>query len=108
MRPSLDFAAGASGVCARTANRALPIRGSELVIRRAGRTLLDGIDLTIAPGPLTVIMGPNGAGKSLLLRVLSVLVRPDSGSVTWAGTAPDRRRAPRLGFVFQKPVMLRR
>ena len=53
-------------------------------------------------------MGPNGAGKSLLLRVLAALIEPDDGAVSWAGTAPSRRRAPRLGFVFQKPVMLRR
>lgn len=108
MRPSLDFAAGAAGAGDRPTQLALPIRGAELAIHRAGRPLLDGVDLTIAPGPLTVIMGPNGAGKSLLLRVLAALIRPDAGSVSWAGTAPDRRRAPRIGFVFQKPVMLRR
>jgi tungstate transport system ATP-binding protein len=28
--------------------------------------------------------------------------------VTWAGTAPDRGRALRIGFVFQRPVLLRR
>lgn len=86
----------------------LPVRGSGLVIRRAGRALLDGIDIAIEPGPLTVIMGPNGAGKSLLLRALAALLPVDAGLVTWAGSAPDRGRAPKLGFVFQKPVMLRR
>lgn len=86
----------------------LPLRGSGLSLRRGGRALLDRVDLVIEPGPLTVIMGPNGAGKSLLLRVLATLIAPDEGLVTWAGTLPDRARAPRLGFVFQKPVMLRR
>jgi tungstate transport system ATP-binding protein len=28
--------------------------------------------------------------------------------VTWAGTPPDRRRAPKIGFVFQRPIHLRR
>lgn len=106
MRPSLEFATGAAGE--EPAERVLPIRGSGISIRRAGRTLLDGVDLTIESGPLTVIMGPNGAGKSLLLRVLAALIEPDDGSVTWAGSTPGRRRATRLGFVFQKPVMLRR
>lgn len=92
----------------RSADQVLPVRGVGLTIRRGGRALLDGVDIAIEPGPLTVIMGPNGAGKSLLLRVLANLVQPDSGLVTWGGTVPNRARAPRLGFVFQKPVMLRR
>lgn len=86
----------------------LPLRGTGLTIRRGGRALLDRVDITVEKGPLTVIMGPNGAGKSLLLRALATLIRPDEGFVTWAGSLPDRTRAPRLGFVFQKPVMLRR
>jgi tungstate transport system ATP-binding protein len=86
----------------------LPIDARQVVVARAGRVLLDGIDLRIDGAGLTVILGPNGAGKTLLLRVLANLVRPDSGTVRWANTAPDRGRAPRIGFVFQKPVMLRR
>lgn len=86
----------------------LPIVGSGLSVRRDGRTLLAAVDLTIEAGPLTVLMGPNGAGKSLLLRVLAALIPADSGRVTWAGALPTRALAPHLGFVFQKPVLLRR
>lgn len=86
----------------------LPVRGTGLVLRRGGRALLDGVDIAIEPGPLTVIMGPNGAGKSLLLRVLAALIAPDAGQVTWGAALPGRTRATRLGFVFQKPVLLRR
>jgi tungstate transport system ATP-binding protein len=70
--------------------------------------LLDGVDISIDGAGLTVILGPNGAGKTLLLRVLANLIAPDSGTVRWADAPPDRSRAPRIGFVFQKPVMLRR
>ena len=86
----------------------LPVEGRGLVFRRNGRALIDGVDLTIEAGPLTVLMGPNGAGKSLLLRVLAGLLAPDAGTVSWAGRAPGRNRALGLGFVFQKPVLLRR
>ncbi len=55
-----------------------------------------------------MLIGPNGAGKSVLVRVLAGLVEPTAGSVTWAGMPPDRRRAPKIGFVFQRPVHLRR
>jgi len=86
----------------------LPIAGAGLVVRRGGRTLIDGIDIAFEGHGLTVVLGANGAGKSLLLRLLAGLVMPDGGAVTWAGSAPDRRHAPFVGFVFQRPVMLRR
>jgi tungstate transport system ATP-binding protein len=86
----------------------LPILGEGLVLERGGRRILDHIDVEIGGGGTLVLIGPNGAGKSLLVRVLAGLVIPSSGRVTWGGTAPDRRRATRIGFVFQRPVLLRR
>lgn len=87
----------------------LPIVGENLCLSREGRTLLDSVTLTVGHGGgATVIIGPNGAGKSLLIRVLAGLVVPESGQVRWAGTPPDRARARRIGFVLQRPVLLRR
>lgn len=86
----------------------LPIRAEALRVARAGRILLDIDGFVLDGSGVTVVMGPNGAGKSLFLRVLAGLLPADAGAVTWAGEKPDRRRAPRLGFVFQKPVLLRR
>jgi len=86
----------------------LPLAGEGLVVVRGGRRLLDGIDVEIDGHGLTTILGPNGAGKTLLLRVLAGLMTPDQGRVLWGGQRPDRARFPRLGFVFQKPVLLRR
>src|SRR5262245_39496578 len=86
----------------------LPIRGEGLTVERSGRRILDAVDIEIGGGGTLVLMGPNGAGKSVLVRVLAGLVEPTAGRVAWAGTPPDRRRAPKLGFVFQRPVHLRR
>ena len=86
----------------------LPIRGAGLVFERGGRRILDDIDIEVGGTGTLVLIGPNGAGKSLLVRVLAGLVEPTAGEVTWAGAAPDRRRASRIGFVFQRPVHLRR
>jgi phospholipid/cholesterol/gamma-HCH transport system ATP-binding protein len=47
----------------------------------AHRAVLDGIDLSVAPGESLVIVGPSGTGKSVLLKHLIGLVRPDSGRV---------------------------
>jgi tungstate transport system ATP-binding protein len=89
-------------------SRVLPVAASGLAFARDGRRLLDVAELAFSGTGTTVVLGPNGAGKSLLLRVLAGLVRPDAGEVTWAGRPPDRARAPRLGFVLQRPVLLRR
>ena len=86
----------------------LPLACEEVTVSRSGRVLLDRVSVSVNGTGLTVIMGPNGAGKTLLFRVLCNLTSPDSGSVHWGGSLPDRARAPKLGVVFQKPVLLRR
>jgi sulfonate transport system ATP-binding protein len=51
-------------------------------VRRFGeRTVLDGLDLSIADEELVVLLGPSGCGKSTLLRLLAGLDRPDEGRV---------------------------
>jgi putative ABC transport system ATP-binding protein len=71
-------------------------------------TILDGVDLTIAPGVLTVVAGPSGSGKSTLLRLCNRLEVPTSGRVLLDDVALDeldplalRRRA---AMVFQRAV----
>jgi tungstate transport system ATP-binding protein len=86
----------------------LPICGEGLAFERGGRRILDRLDVEIAGSGTLVLVGPNGAGKSVLVRVLAGLLSPTEGRVAWAGTPPDRRRAPKIGFVFQRPVLLRR
>jgi tungstate transport system ATP-binding protein len=94
---------------ARSGSAILPISGEGLIVERGERHIIErlGIEVGGAPGTL-VIMGPNGAGKSVLVRVLAGLIQPTAGRVAWAGTPPDRARAPKIGFVFQRPVHLRR
>lgn len=60
-----------------------------------GGDVLQGVDLTCPAGSITCIVGPNGAGKSTVLRVVSGLLRPRSGTVTLAdkpigGLEPDQ------------------
>lgn len=45
------------------------------------KTVLDGINLTVAPGESLVIIGGSGTGKSVTLKCVLGLIRPDSGSV---------------------------
>lgn len=46
---------------------------------------LDGLSLTVEEGTVLSLLGPNGAGKTTAVRVLSTLLRPDSGHATVAG-----------------------
>lgn len=55
---------------------------SGVVAGYGGGAVLQGVDLTCAPGSITCVVGPNGAGKSTVLRVVSGLLRPTEGSVT--------------------------
>jgi ABC-type branched-subunit amino acid transport system ATPase component len=50
-----------------------------------GGDVLKGIDLQVEQGTTTCIVGPNGAGKSTVLRVLSGLIRPRLGEITFDG-----------------------
>ncbi|WP_372056870.1 metal ABC transporter ATP-binding protein [Tistrella mobilis] len=65
-----------------------------LLVERDGRRLLDGIDLTIAPGRIVTLIGPNGAGKSTLVKVALGLIAPSAGTVV-------RRPGLRIGYVPQ-------
>lgn len=73
-----------------------------------GKSLIDGLSLTLSPGDRTIVMGPNGAGKSLFLRLLAGLLQPASGGITYGGSAADSTVLRRIAVVFQRPVMLRR
>ncbi len=51
----------------------------------AGRTAVDDISFTVAPGEIVGLLGPNGAGKSTTMRVLSGFMPATSGTVRVAG-----------------------
>lgn len=71
-------------------------------------TALSDVSLNVAEGEIFGVIGQSGAGKSTLIRLVNLLERPDSGSVTVAGVeltalgATDLRLArQKMGMVFQ-------
>ena len=105
-----DIAAPLPGALAADATEPsiLPGEARGLVFAAGGRRLIDGIDLRLERGPLTVIVGPNGAGKSLLLRLLHGLIEPSAGEVVWGDGAKGSNWRRHQAMVFQRPVLLRR
>ena len=55
-------------------------------MKRFGSTIaLAGVDLVAEQGKVLALLGPNGAGKTTLVRILTTLLKPDSGSARVAG-----------------------
>jgi ABC-2 type transport system ATP-binding protein len=61
---------------------ALVVRG---LSKSFDRRIIEGLDLTIAPGEFYALLGPNGAGKTTTLRMIGGLMRPDAGSISVFG-----------------------
>ena len=62
--------------------------------------VLNGVDLEIPEGKITVILGQSGCGKTTLLRLTGGLESADSGEVLWGG-------AHKTAFVFQEQYYFR-
>lgn len=74
-----------------------------------GESILNGIDLSIPDGKLTVITGPNGGGKTSLAKVIAGLYQPSEGEILldneniteWDIT---KRAQNGIAYAFQQPV----
>jgi ABC-2 type transport system ATP-binding protein len=65
---------------------------------------LDDVTLEFEPGIIYALLGPNGAGKTTLIRVLTTLLRPDSGTARVAGVdvlADPKLARTKLGLAGQ-------
>ena len=64
------------------------------------KLILQGINLNIVQGNITVIMGKNGSGKSTLLKLLNQIIQPTSGFFQSSLKSP-------IPMLFQKPLILK-
>ncbi len=76
--------------------------------------VLQGIDLDIGQGALTLLVGPSGCGKTTLISIIAGLLEPTAGEIVLFGTPRSALRGDRLvdfravnvGFVFQQYNLL--
>ena len=89
-----------------TAERIL--KAESLVSGYGGRTIVNGIDLELPAGGISVIVGANACGKSTLLKTLSRLLPAQSGHVLLDGKRidqiPSKELARTMGLLPQQPI----
>ncbi|MEI6557392.1 MAG: ATP-binding cassette domain-containing protein [Rhodospirillaceae bacterium] len=85
----------------------------EAVSQTEGRTLIDGITLTLGAGRILGVTGLDGCGKSALLDLMSTLVQPRAGSIRLFGQDTEaigesgrRRLRLEIGVVFEEGALL--
>jgi zinc transport system ATP-binding protein len=64
-------------------------------VRRAGRWLVRGVDMSVRRGEIVTLIGPNGSGKSTTAKLAIGLIQPDEGSL-------ERLPGLTIGYVPQK------
>ncbi|MET8047908.1 ATP-binding cassette domain-containing protein [Streptosporangium sp. NPDC005286] len=86
------------------------LEASGITVRYGRHTALDETSLTIMPGKVTGLAGPSGCGKSTLARVMALMLRPASGTLTVDGTIVTRWRQraardlrTRVALIYQQP-----
>jgi ABC-2 type transport system ATP-binding protein len=107
--PSASTISNPSPAAAASASaRTSAVEANALGFRYGDREALSGVSFSIARGEIFGFLGPNGGGKTTLFKLLSTLVKIQSGSARILGhdlsgqTAAVRRR---LGVVFQHPSL---
>ncbi|MEO1399977.1 MAG: ABC transporter ATP-binding protein [Cyanobacteria bacterium J06635_1] len=93
-----------------TLNTVTPVAltARKLTLAYDDKPVIDGLDLAIPAGKITVLVGPNGCGKSTLLKGLGRLLKPKNGVVYLDSASifklPTKVVAKRLGLLPQGPA----
>ena len=91
-----------------------PILEAKGIVKELGQgagmvRALKGVDITLNPGELTLLMGPSGSGKTTLLSIMGCILTPTEGHLAILGQSTAgmdaeelaRLRRRHIGFVFQ-------
>lgn len=71
----------------------------------SGRAVISALHLTIAKREFVTFLGPSGCGKSTVLKLISGLTPPSSGTIQVDGMTPKNARET-VGYIFQDATLL--
>ncbi len=78
-----------------------------------GRRVVDGVDINVKRGEIVGLLGPNGAGKTTTFYMITGIIPPDEGSITFdkkdiTGMSMHRRARAGIGYLSQEPSIFRK
>ncbi|WP_446743671.1 ABC transporter ATP-binding protein [Silvibacterium acidisoli] len=81
---------------------------SDVSKRYSGIPVVSHVSFTACAGQVTGYLGPNGSGKSTTMKIITGLIKPDTGEVRFAGEPIHnnlRSFRERLGYVPEEPQL---
>lgn len=85
------------------------LRANRVCAGYEGKIILNGVDLVVPDGKISVIIGANACGKSTLLKTISRLIKPMDGDVLLDGKSihqmPPKMLAKTMGLLPQSPIV---
>jgi ABC-2 type transport system ATP-binding protein len=80
----------------------------EVVKSFDGRMVVNRVSFDVQPGEVFALLGPNGAGKTTLIRMITDILKPDSGTVVVDGRAGNGAGRRRIGYLPEERGLYRR
>jgi len=84
------------------------IEADDLTVEFGSQTALDHVSFSIPAGMIVGLIGPSGCGKTTLIRALTGILKPTSGTVRVFGSDPERfdtEQRLRFGYMPQLPIL---
>ena len=73
-----------------------------------GRAVVNGVSFEVQPGEIFALLGPNGAGKTTLIRMITDILRPDSGEILLEGQPVGSDRRARIAYLPEERGLYRK
>ncbi len=84
------------------------LRVQDVVKSYDGRAVVDRVSFEVHPGEVFALLGPNGAGKTTLIRMITDILRPDSGSIELDGEPVGGHRRHAIAYLPEERGLYRR
>jgi len=73
-----------------------------------GRAVVNRVSFEVQPGEIFALLGPNGAGKTTLIRMITDILRPDSGEILLEGHPIGSDRRARIAYLPEERGLYRK